>query len=71
MPLNALKDGGKNSVLVSKYFPLFLHYLRRMGQEKASSSEINSPVSELQISKEMLCKQISVRKLGIAAAWRA
>lgn len=31
-------------MLVSKYFPLFLHYLRRMGQEKASSSELNSPV---------------------------
>lgn len=63
--------GQEYCALVSKYFPLFLHYLRRMGQEKASSSEINSPVSELQISKEMLCKQISVRKLVIAAAWGA
>lgn len=37
---------GLEYVLVSKHFPLFLHYLRRMGQEKASSSEINSPVSD-------------------------
>lgn len=53
MPHNTLKHGARICAR-SKYLPLLLPYLKRTGQEKASSSEINSPVSELQISKEKL-----------------